>query len=74
MKHGPIALIDESMPVVFIALKDDPTYPKILSNIEEVKARKGKVIAIATQGDKEISRKADHVIYIPETLKYLSPI
>ncbi|MCH8285948.1 SIS domain-containing protein, partial [candidate division KSB1 bacterium] len=74
MKHGPIALIDESMPVVFIALKDDPTYPKILSNIEEVKARKGKVIAIATQGDEEISKKADHVIYIPETLKYLSPI
>lgn len=74
MKHGPIALIDESMPVVFIALKDDPTYPKILSNIEEVKARKGKVIAIATQGDKEINRKADHVIFIPETLKYLSPI
>lgn len=74
MKHGPIALIDESMPVVFIALKDDPTYPKILSNIEEVKARKGKVIGIATQGDKEIGKKADHVIYIPETLKYLSPI
>lgn len=74
MKHGPIALIDESMPVVFIALKDDPTYPKILSNIEEVKARKGKVIAIATQGDEEISKKADHVIYIPETLKCLSPI
>ncbi|MFC1553950.1 glutamine--fructose-6-phosphate transaminase (isomerizing) [candidate division KSB1 bacterium] len=74
MKHGPIALIDEMMPVVFIALKDDPTYPKILSNIEEVKARKGKVLAIASQGDKEISNIADRVIYIPETIKYLSPI
>lgn len=74
MKHGPIALIDESMPVVFIALKDDPTYSKILSNIEEVKARNGIVIAIATRGDTMISYKADHVIYIPETVKYLSPI
>jgi len=74
MKHGPIALIDESMPVVFIAPKDDITYPKILSNVEEVKARKGTVIAIATEGDTLISRKADIVFYIPEMLPCLSPI
>jgi len=74
MKHGPIALIDESMPVVFIALKDDPVYPKIISNIQAVRARKGKVICIATEGDKEINFHADEVIYIPETIKALSPI
>ncbi len=74
MKHGPIALIDESMPVVFIAPKDDITYPKILSNIEEVKARKGRVIAIATEGDTQIKKKADSVIYIPETISSLSPL
>lgn len=74
MKHGPIALIDESMPVVFIAPKDDVTYPKILSNIEEVKARKGKVIAVATEGDEQIRDIADSVIYIPETLHCLTPV
>lgn len=74
MKHGPIALIDESMPVVFIAPKDDPTYPKILSNIEEVKSRKGKVIGIGTKGDSDLAAKVDHIIYIPETLKFLTPI
>ncbi len=74
MKHGPIALIDESMPVVFIARKEDPTYPKIISNIQAVRARKGKVIVIATEGDKEIKKNADEVIYIPGTLRYLSPI
>ncbi len=74
MKHGPIALIDESMPVVFIALKGDPTYQKILSNIEEVKARKGKVIGIGTKGDTGLADKVDHAIFIPETLKYLTPI
>ncbi len=72
MKHGPIALIDENMPVVFVAPYDDYTYKKILGNIEEVKARKGIVIAIVTEGDKEIANKADHVIYIPDSLYTLS--
>lgn len=73
MKHGPIALIHENMPVVFIALKDE-IYDKVLSNIEEVKARKGKVIVIANEGDEDIKQYADHVIYIPETLPMLSPV
>jgi glucosamine--fructose-6-phosphate aminotransferase (isomerizing) len=73
MKHGPIALIDENMPVVFIAIRDG-VYEKVLSNIAEVKARRGKVIAVATEGDDEIGEKADHVIYVPETLPYISPL
>jgi len=73
MKHGPIALITENMPVIFIATKDS-TYEKIISNIEEVKARKGKVIAVATEGDDYIQSKVDHVIYIPKTLEFLEPI
>jgi len=73
MKHGPIALIDENMPVVFIATRDS-TYEKIVSNIEEVRARKGRVIAIATEGDDEIKKRADHVFYIPRTLDFLTPI
>ena len=73
MKHGPIALIDENMPVVFIATQDS-TYDKIVSNIEEVRARKGRVIAIATEGDEEIRRRSDHVIYIPRTIEMLTPI
>lgn len=73
MKHGPIALIDEHMPVVFIATKDE-TYDKVLSNIEEVKARRGTVIAIANDGDHHIDRLADHVIRIPATLPMLAPI
>mgnify|MGYP006285401123 CR=1 FL=1 len=73
MKHGPIALIHENMPVVFIALKDE-IYDKVVSNIEEVKARKGKVIVIANEGDEEIKEYADHVIYIPHTLPMLSPV
>ncbi|MBD3289068.1 glutamine--fructose-6-phosphate transaminase (isomerizing) [candidate division KSB1 bacterium] len=73
MKHGPIALIDENMPVVFIATKDS-TYDKITSNIEEVKARCGRVIAIATEGDSSIKDKADHVIYVPETYELLTPL
>jgi len=73
MKHGPIALIDENMPVVVIALKDS-VYDKVLSNIEEVRARNGKVIAIATEGDTEIAEKANHVIYIPETFRLFSPL
>lgn len=73
MKHGPIALVDENMPIVFIATKDS-TYEKILSNIEEVKARKGKVIAIASEDDNSIDSIVDHVIKVPNTLEMLSPI
>ncbi|MDA1196402.1 MAG: glutamine--fructose-6-phosphate transaminase (isomerizing) [Nanoarchaeota archaeon] len=74
MKHGPIALIDEQMPVIAIATKDDRTYKKVISNIEEVTARGGVVIAIATKGDEEIAKKVDHVIYIPENSYILTPL
>ena len=73
MKHGPIALIDENMPVVFIATRDS-VYGKVLNNIEEVRARRGKVIVIATQGDEQIREKADHIIYIPQIMEFLSPL
>jgi glucosamine--fructose-6-phosphate aminotransferase (isomerizing) len=73
MKHGPIALIDEKMPIVVIATKDQ-FYEKILSNMQEVKARKGKVIAIATKGDLLMRQTADHVIELPETSPALVPI
>ncbi len=73
MKHGPIALIDENMPVVFIATHDE-IYEKVISNIEEVRARKGKVIAIATEGDDKIQNVADYVIYIPDSIGMLIPI
>ncbi len=73
MKHGPIALIDEDMPVIFIATRDS-TYTKILSNIEEVRSRKGRVIAIANEGDKEIGRLAEHVIYIPQSSGPITPL
>ena len=73
MKHGPIALIDENMPVVVIAMKD-PVYDKVMSNIAEVRARNGRVIAIATEGDREIADKVNHVVYIPETNRMLTPL
>jgi len=73
MKHGPIALIDESMPIIAIA-PQDKTYDKIISNIEEVKARKGRVIALATQGDTRIKDVADHVLYVPPALSFTAPI
>jgi len=73
MKHGPIALIDKNMPVVFIATTDR-VYAKILSNIEEVRTRGGKVIAIANEQNNEISEMVDHVLYIPETIDVLTPI
>lgn len=73
MKHGPIALIDELMPVVVIALKD-PVYDKVVSSIQQVKARNGRVIAIATEGDKEIASMVDHVIYVPETHRLFTPL
>ena len=73
MKHGPIALIDDMMPVVFIAPKD-AVYQKIVSNIEEVKARRGRVLAVVTEGDEQITEIADHVITIPETIDSLTPV
>lgn len=73
MKHGPIALIDEEMPVVVIANKNE-TYEKVVSNIQEVKARKGKIIAIVTEGDDVIHDLADHVIEIPECDDVLMPL
>jgi len=73
MKHGPIALIDQEMPVVFIAPKDE-IYGKIISNMEEVRARKGRIIAVATENDKDIAKYADHVIYIPDAHRALLPI
>lgn len=73
MKHGPIALIDENMPVVFIATKDE-IYEKVISNIEEVRARGGKVIAVASEGDTTISRLANDVIYIPNTMSPFAPV
>jgi glucosamine--fructose-6-phosphate aminotransferase (isomerizing) len=80
MKHGPNALIDEDLPVVIIATKDNDDkesvlrYDKTLSNLKEVKARSGVVIAIATEGDEEIKEAADHVIYVPAAPEILSPI
>ncbi len=73
MKHGPIALIDENMPVVFIAPQDS-TYDKIVSNIQEVKARKGKIIAIASENDNKIDKMVDYTIKIPDTIRMLMPI
>jgi glutamine---fructose-6-phosphate transaminase (isomerizing) len=73
MKHGPIALIDEEMPVLAIALRDS-LYEKMVSQIEQAKARGGRVIAVATEGDSFIATKADHVLYIPETPYLLSPV
>jgi glucosamine--fructose-6-phosphate aminotransferase (isomerizing) len=73
MKHGPIALIDEDMPVIFIATRDN-TYAKILSNIEEVRSRKGRVIAIASEGDREIERLTEDVIYIPQASAAVLPL
>ncbi|MBX3057610.1 MAG: glutamine--fructose-6-phosphate transaminase (isomerizing) [Anaerolineae bacterium] len=73
MKHGPIALIDETMPVVAIATRD-PLYEKMISQIQQAKARGGTVIALATEGDTAVAAEADHVIYVPETPPLLAPI
>jgi glucosamine--fructose-6-phosphate aminotransferase (isomerizing) len=73
MKHGPIALIDESMPVVFICTKD-AAHEKVMNNMMEVRARKGRIIAIATEGDEEVRRRADHVIMVPPALPSLQPL
>jgi glutamine---fructose-6-phosphate transaminase (isomerizing) len=73
MKHGPIALIDAEMPVVFIATKDS-SYEKVVSNIQEVKARKGRVISVVTEGDTLIPKMSDYVIEVPATLDPLMPL
>lgn len=73
MKHGPIALIDEQMPVIVIATNKGH-YEKVVSNIQEIKSRKGKIIAIVTQGDTQVRELADHVIEVPETLESLTPL
>jgi glucosamine--fructose-6-phosphate aminotransferase (isomerizing) len=73
MKHGPIALIDENMPVVVIAVRDSH-YDKTLSNVEEVRAREGQVIALATHGDHEIERVAQHLVRIPKVDECVTPL
>ena len=73
MKHGPIALIDENMPVVALAVKDS-VYEKMVSNIEEVKARLGVVIAVTTEGNTDLDGKADHTLYIPAASEYVTPV
>jgi glucosamine--fructose-6-phosphate aminotransferase (isomerizing) len=73
MKHGPIALIDENMPVVVLAPKD-AVYEKVISNIQEIKARRGNVIAVATEGDEEIASMVNDVIYIPKAQDFIMPL
>ncbi|PIS17189.1 MAG: glutamine--fructose-6-phosphate transaminase (isomerizing) [Candidatus Nealsonbacteria bacterium CG09_land_8_20_14_0_10_42_14] len=73
MKHGPIALIDENFPT-FVICPSDSVYEKVIANLEEIKARKGPIIALATQGNEEIRKLVDDVIYIPKTLEMLTPI
>lgn len=73
MKHGPIALIDEQMPVIVIATKKGH-YEKVVSNVQEIKSRKGKIIAVVTQGDTQVTQLADHVIEVPETFESLTPL
>ena len=73
MKHGPIAMITEGMPVVFVATRGSQ-YEKVISNIEEVRARGGVVLAVATEGDRQIQRHSDHVVYIPHALEPLQPL
>ncbi|HVP15712.1 MAG TPA: glutamine--fructose-6-phosphate transaminase (isomerizing) [Terriglobales bacterium] len=73
MKHGPIALIDERMPVVFLCTRDG-AYDKVMSNMMEVRARKGSILAVATEGDTEVGHVADHVIHVPQTLPMLQPL
>jgi len=73
MKHGPIALIDENMPVVIIAPQDN-VYSKVMSNVQEVKARGGRIVAVVTEGDTELAGMVDHVIPIPQTIDLLTPV
>ena len=73
MKHGPIALVDEDMPVVFLATHHN-LYEKILSNMQEVVARKGKVLAIVSEGDTIVKNIAEHVIEVPQTANFICPM
>jgi glucosamine--fructose-6-phosphate aminotransferase (isomerizing) len=73
MKHGPNALIEDGVPVIIIAPRDE-LYDKVLSNIQVVRARGGRVIAVATEGDQEITKHAEEVFFIPETLEPFTPI
>jgi glucosamine--fructose-6-phosphate aminotransferase (isomerizing) len=73
MKHGPIALIDKNMPVVVIATKKGH-YEKVVSNIQEIKSRNGRIIAVVTEGDTSVKALADHVIEIPDVTEALTPI
>jgi glucosamine--fructose-6-phosphate aminotransferase (isomerizing) len=73
MKHGPIALIDDNMPIIIVAPRGG-MYEKIVSNIQEVKARKGKVISVTSYGESEVKALSDDVIEIPETLDCLTPL
>jgi glucosamine--fructose-6-phosphate aminotransferase (isomerizing) len=73
MKHGPIALINKGMPCVFVATRGTQ-YEKVISNIEEVRARGGVVIAVATEGDTQIRRHSDHVVYVPDAIEPLQPL
>ena len=73
MKHGPIALINDGMPVVFVATRGSQ-YEKVISNIEEVRARGGRIIAVATEGDNDIRRYSDHVVYVPDVIECLQPL
>ena len=73
MKHGPIALVEERTPSVFVVPRGG-IYPKVISNLEEIKARKGPVIAIACKGDDRVKRLADHVIEVPDVEEYLQPL
>ena len=73
MKHGPIALVDEQTPSVFVVPRGG-IYPKVVSNMEEIKARKGPIIAIACEGDTDIASVADDVIYVPDVEEYLQPL
>ncbi len=73
MKHGPIALIDETMPTVAIAVRDG-VYDKMISQVEQVKARNGRVIAVVNPGDEVVARKADSLIEVPETISWLAPV
>jgi glucosamine--fructose-6-phosphate aminotransferase (isomerizing) len=73
MKHGPIALIDENMPVVFVVPRDG-IYDKVVSNIQEVRARRGRIIAVANEDDREIGQLAEYVIRVPRTYGFFGPI
>ena len=73
MKHGPIALIDEQMPVIVIATNNGH-YEKVVSNIQEIKSRSGRIIAVVTEGDKQVRELADHVVEVPDTMESLSPL